>query len=296
MRRQGEVRSRMEVAVSTRPWAMQGFEPARRLDESSLVLHDFANSLNQLAAGTVKLYCKRLLWLQSRIPCPLTRATLTDFNRVFADLTKYRHPSTVNGVRSAAKAWLRFLGRGDEAREIKIVSVRWLPRNPPSPELMDRCFDACRTARESALLHGLYSFAFRCFEASQTKASEVDMGEGKIRVWGKGGVPDYAVAWPRRDEALRALHRHLNGRILGSIFNLEHSGIRWIVTRVGNRVGVRLRPHLLRHAGAASLFRQNADIYSVKTWLRHRRIETTMGYTHLTHYDLIARAREKEWR
>ncbi len=286
----------MEATVPTRPWITRELEPAKRLDGSSPVLHDFANSMNQLAAGTVRLYCKRLLWLQGRIPCPLIQATLTDFNRVFADLTKYRHPSTVNGVKSAAKAWLRFLGRDGEAAKIKIVSVRWLPRNPPNPELMDRCFDACRTARESALLHGLYSFAFRCFEASQTKASEVDMGEGKIRVWGKGGVPDYAVAWPRRDDALRSLRRHLNGRILGSIYNLEHSGIRWIVTRVGNRAGVRLRPHLLRHAGATSLIKQGADIHLIQVWLRHRRIQTTISYTHLTHYDLIARASEKKWR
>lgn len=286
----------METADSTHPLTVAGFELAEQLDENSPILHDFANSLNQLAAGTVNLYYHRLLWLQERVPCPLTGATLTDYNRVFAEFTKYLHPSTMNGIKSAAKAWLRFLERGDEAKKIKIVSVRWLPRNPPNPEQIDQCFDACRTRREYALLHGLYSFAFRCFEASQTKASEVDLDEGKVRVWGKGGVPDYAVAWPRRDDALRSLHRHLDGRILGSIYNLEHSGIRWIITRIGNRCGVRLRPHLLRHAGASSLIKQGADIRLVQVWLRHHRIQTTMSYTHLTHYDLIARAREKEWK
>lgn len=269
-----------------------------QLDEGNPTLHDFSNSLSSLAAKTVKLYSKRLLWLQARIPCPLAQATLPDFNKVFADLATHRHPSTVNGVKSSAKAWLRFLGRDDEADKIKIVAVRWLPRNPPPPEIIDKCFDVCRTPRESALLHGLYSFGLRCSEASHVRACDIDLNDGRVRVWGKGGVPDYAVAWPRRDDALRSLRRYLRdyGQGQNSIYNLEHSGILWIITRVGNRVGIKLRPHLLRHAGATSLIKQGADISSVQVWLRHRLISMTMGYIHLTHRDLIVRAQEKEWR
>lgn len=267
-----------------------------RLDESNPTLHDFANSLSSLAAGTVNLYHKRLLWLQARIPCPLAQATLLDFNKVFADLAAQRHPSTVNGVKSSVKAWLRFLGRDDEAAKIKIVAVRWLPRNPPAPELIDKCFDACRTPRESALLHGLYSFGLRCTEASRIKTPDIDLDDGRVRVWGKGGIPDYAVAWPRRDDALRSLRRYLRDCGQGPIYNLEHSGILWIITRVGDRAGVKLRPHLLRHAGATSLIKQGADISSVQVWLRHHLIQMTMGYIHLTHRDLIVRAQEREWR
>jgi site-specific recombinase XerD len=52
---------------------------------------------------------------------------------------------------------------------------------------------------------------------------------------------------------------------------------------------VKVTPHALRHTAATELLRLGAGLYDVSRFLRHRRIETTTRYIHLTTEDLAER-------
>ena len=124
---------------------------------------------------------------------------------------------------------------------------------------------------------------------------QIDWGQGGVWVRGKDGRVGLAVFWPRREEAMDALRDHLNGRSLGSIFPTR----KWcwlLVRRAGRRAGIPLHPHLLRHSAARNLLLQGVDVRFVQAWLRHASIEMTQRYTKVEPHDLIARAREREWR
>jgi site-specific recombinase XerD len=125
---------------------------------------------------------------------------------------------------------------------------------------------------------------------------DVDWEEGRIRIIGKGGNVDCLVFWNRRDETIATLREWLNGRVAGPLFPFSDRYARRLVQRAGARVGVKLWPHLLRHAGITNLIRQNGNLGYVNVHARHVRLDTTKRYLHLTKPDLIRLAQEREWR
>lgn len=56
--------------------------------------------------------------------------------------------------------------------------------------------------------------------------------------------------------------------------------INWIITNAGNRVDLKLYPHLLRHSHATHFYEATQDVLVVKESLGHRNIQNTMAYTH----------------
>jgi site-specific recombinase XerD len=60
---------------------------------------------------------------------------------------------------------------------------------------------------------------------------------------------------------------------------LQENGIQWLLRRYGERVGIRLKPHQLRHTYARQLTEAGVDVTRVGKLLGHAQIATTMIYT-----------------
>jgi integrase/recombinase XerC len=58
--------------------------------------------------------------------------------------------------------------------------------------------------------------------------------------------------------------------------------VRYIVMRVGLRVGVRVNPQILRHTFATHLLDHGADIRMIQKMLGHISLKTTQAYTHVS--------------
>jgi site-specific recombinase XerD len=58
--------------------------------------------------------------------------------------------------------------------------------------------------------------------------------------------------------------------------------VRYIVTRVGLRVGIRVNPQVLRHTFATHLLDHGADIRMIQKMLGHISLKTTQAYTHVS--------------
>jgi len=58
--------------------------------------------------------------------------------------------------------------------------------------------------------------------------------------------------------------------------------VRWVVMRVGLKVGLRVTPQLLRHTFATHLLDHGADIRMIQEMLGHVSVSTTQKYTHVS--------------
>ena len=159
-------------------------------------------------------------------------------------------------------------------------------RHPPGDEVADR--------RDRAILEVLYATGVRVAELAGLDMEDTDLGEGSVRVLGKGRkeriVPlgDEAADWVRRywAEGRPAL---LHGRSSVWLFvntrggRLSRVGFWKLLKAYGVQAGLRahLSPHVLRHSFATHLLERGADLRAIQTMLGHADLTTTQIYTHV---------------
>lgn len=151
--------------------------------------------------------------------------------------------------------------------------------------------------RDRAILETLYGCGIRASELVGLDAGDVELREGFLRVFGKGGkervVPVAGAATRALDEYARRARPHLKpvkatsrqdpaamflsvrGRRLG------RQTVHAIVRRYGGLVGLDLHPHTLRHSFATHMLAGGADLRALQEMLGHADITTTQVYTHV---------------
>jgi integrase/recombinase XerC len=150
--------------------------------------------------------------------------------------------------------------------------------------------------RDRAILETMYSAGLRVSEVVGMNDGDLDLGEGLVRIRGKGRRERFS---PLGSFALKALTRWLGKRTLSPkeptnelapIFTNRFG--RRLTTRSVARMlekylktsGLDLRttPHTLRHSFATHLLDRGADIRSVQELLGHKSLVTTQIYTHVS--------------
>jgi len=128
----------------------------------------------------------------------------------------------------------------------------------------------------------LYTLGLRISELSSLKLE--DIKDEWIRVLGKGNkhrdIPLLLTTKELIDDYLSTSTRkkfifEKNGE------KLSENSLRYIVTKVFRRVGLKVTPHQLRHSYATELLNANAPISDVSELLGHSSMATTQIYTKL---------------
>lgn len=152
--------------------------------------------------------------------------------------------------------------------------------------------------RDRLIFELLYGSGLRISELCRLDLLDVDLGEGWLRIHGKGNkqrqVPVTGKAREALDRYLPVRQVHHDGETaLFTNFRgrrLSDRGARGIVTFyarfVGGNAGV--HPHTLRHAFATHLLAEGADLRAIQELLGHAQLSTTQKYTQLALPDLIA--------
>ena len=152
--------------------------------------------------------------------------------------------------------------------------------------------------RDRTLFELIYSCGLRVSEAAELDLSQIFLGEGLIRVRGKG---DKERLVPLGDEAERWLKAYLAGArpllarhpsTSDRVFlnnrgeGLSRKGMWKRFRGIAEKADVDGKIHTLRHSFATHLLKGGADLRSVQELLGHADISTTQIYTHLDHRDL----------
>ncbi len=259
-----------------------------------------------MSDNTLAAYRRDLTALRRALGTPLREASAASLEAVLA--TRFESGSS---ARSAAR-WLSSVRRfyrqavasgrlhTDPSAGLKSPRLgRPLPKTL-SEQDVERLLaapdtDTVRGLRDRTMLELLYATGLRVSELVSLTPSAVNLRQGVVRVFGKGGkerlVPlgEQAAAWLTRYLAARtemvggaplqgaALFPSNRGRAM-TRQTFWHA-IRKYALRAG--IAAPVSPHVLRHAFATHLINHGADLRAVQLMLGHADLSTTQIYTHV---------------
>ncbi len=153
--------------------------------------------------------------------------------------------------------------------------------------------------RDRALFSVLYSTGCRLSELLQMNIDEIDLGEGRVLVHGKGGKDRFVFLTkharkslelyiPMRENLVKK--RRIAGRDADAVFvnkngkRLTPQGVHYIFHTYMRMLGIEkhVTPHTFRHTFATHILDNNAGIRVVQELLGHASISTTQIYSHVS--------------
>jgi len=208
---------------------------------------------------------------------------------------------SIQRLLSSVRSFYRYLlreGRASHNPGDGVSAPRTTRRLPDTldPDEMGRLLedgaDDDASVRDRAMAELLYSSGLRLAELVALDTGNVDLGEGLVRVTGKGGrervvpVGRKALAalraWLERRPGLAAADEHAlfvsrRGR------RLAHRSVQARLRRLADVQGLgrNVHPHMLRHSFASHILESSGDLRAVQELLGHADIGTTQIYTHL---------------
>lgn len=219
-------------------------------------------------------------------------------------------PATVNTRLSAARGFLRWLGKrgivpvhlGDAIEYVR--EPRLLPKSilehTEVRRLLTRIDTSCPTGiRDRAMLEVLYTTGIRANELVTLRLSSVDWDQATALVLGKGNKERVV---PLGKTALRWLENYVKGVrpfwirdvtenalwLTGRGQKIGYESLLKMVHRQARRGGLpeTVTPHSFRRSCTTELIRSGANLWHVKELLGHESLETLEHYARLTINDL----------
>ncbi len=265
----------------------------------------------QMSAHTCRNYSRDIaqflaFWDQERGSRPLAAVSYRELRAFLARGLRTHRKTTVARKLSALRTFFKYLQRQGV-----------LPQNParlaPSPKLdkslphfltVDEAFhllaqprkDNFGSLRDRAILEVFYGGGLRLAELAGLNLADLDLGEGVLRVWGKGGKERLAFLGKPAKAALAAylprreqVARQGAGPEQPALFinprggRLSTRGVARVVGKWAKKAGLSqaLTPHGLRHSFATHLLEGEADLRAVQELLGHAQISSTQRYLHV---------------
>ncbi|MBI1362932.1 MAG: site-specific tyrosine recombinase XerD [Proteobacteria bacterium] len=210
---------------------------------------------------------------------------------------------------SALKQYFRYLIARDVLKKdpMQDIAMPKLPRSLPKALTKEEVksllaaqeCDAPESIRARAILETLYATGLRVSELIKLKTTDLQDGERRtLRITGKGSktrmVPLGKMATDVLEMYIRKSRPIFDKKKTDWLFPsrsgrpLTRQRLFQIVREAGQKVGMDLSPHHLRHTFATHLLENDADLRSVQLMLGHADVATTQIYTHV----LESRARK----
>lgn len=157
--------------------------------------------------------------------------------------------------------------------------------------------DEFQDRRDKLIIDLFYQTGVRVSELVEIKDSDIDMGRGMLRVFGKRRkerlIP-IGGKLLKEIEAYKAKRNTEVGKTSGLFVRkngekMYRRGVYDVVHRSLTKVSSlkKRSPHVLRHTFASTMLNNGADIYAVKALLGHSSLAATEVYTHSSFAKLI---------
>jgi len=237
---------------------------------------------------------KKLADFLKRSPDTATAEDLRRFQLYLVD--QGTSPITINATICGLKFFFSItLGRSELMLKMQTVQV---PQKLPvvlSRDEVTRLIAAAPNLKSQTALSVAYATGLRVSEVIGLKVTDIDSKRMTLRVeQGKGRKDRYAMMPPLLLERLRAWWRLANsqGKMLpgGWLFpgmnptnplTARQLNRAIVIAAETAKLDKRVSMHTLRHSFATHLLEQKVDIRLIQVMLGHKKLETTVVYTHV---------------
>jgi len=253
--------------------------------------------MRKLELKTRTTYLRAVTKLATFLKRSPDTATVEDLRRFQLYLVDHgTSPITINATICGLKFFFGVtLGRSELMVKMQTVQV---PQKLPvvlSRDEVARLIAAAPNLKSQTALSLAYATGLRVSEVVALKVTDIDSKRMTLRVeQGKGRKDRYAMLPPVLLERLRAWWRlaHSQGKMLpGGWLFPGLNPVESLTTRQLNRaihiaaatakIDKRVSMHTLRHSFATHLLEQKVDIRVIQVMLGHKKLETTVVYTHV---------------
>ena len=157
--------------------------------------------------------------------------------------------------------------------------------------------DEFQDRRDKLIIDLFYQTGVRVSELVEIKDSDIDMGRGMLRVFGKRRKERLIPIGGKLLKEIEAYKAKRNTEVgkISDLFvrkngeKMYRRGVYDVVHRSLTKVSSlkKRSPHVLRHTFASTMLNNGADIYAVKALLGHSSLAATEVYTHSSFAKLI---------
>jgi integrase/recombinase XerC len=263
-----------------------------------------------LSAHTLRNYAKDVsqflsFWEGNQPGQSLHMASYRHIRSFLAGSLKGKSKSTMARKLSALRTFFKFLQRRGVLEQNPARLAPSPKADQPLPRFLsvDEVFHllgqmgedtAFKGLRDRAILELFYSGGLRLSELTGLDLDGLNLGDGLVKVWGKGAKERLAfLGKPARTamEAylpLRQQFLHKKSLTAAALFlnnrgsRLSSRGVARVVEKWSRLAGLSgsFSPHALRHSFATHLLEGHADLRAVQELLGHASISSTQRYLH----------------
>ena len=148
----------------------------------------------------------------------------------------------------------------------------------------------------------LLQTGIRVSELVNIRLSDIEISErkGTLAVIGKGNVKR---TLPLNKDVRKAIERYLPERpegdtdhlLIGQRGSLKRNAINLILSHYGDRLNIKVTPHMIRHTLGHTLVKQQIEITTIQQIFGHSNIQTTNIYTVTTDKEMVQALENVEW-
>ena len=255
-----------------------------------------AKRIDGLSAKTIENYRYTLGIFAEQVDRAVTMFSVDDLREYISYLSETRGLrdgsllTHINTLRSFF-GWLTVEDIIRKNPMLKIKSPRLdraRSRHALSQEQLERLRDACKTYKERALVEFLASSGCRLSEVSGIRMEDVNWRDRSVVVHGKGNKSRKVYFSVRAKLMLEEyIARRKGGDALFASVKtpypaMQPRAIQRALGLIGDRVGLHVHPHLLRHTFATLALAGGMDITVIQRLLGHEDTKTTLIYAELS--------------
>jgi len=207
------------------------------------------------------------------------------------DITPYRYKIISNSKKTIAKklsairSFVKYC-QNQKNINIKLISADSIkvPKSLPKPieyKYIDEILEECGM-EDRLIISMLYALGLRISELASVKLE--DIKDGWITIYGKGNkARELPIIPPLQKMLDNYIELNSPKKYLFEKSNtpLNQAQLRYKITKVFKKHGIKVTPHQLRHSFASHLLNSGARIADVSELLGHATMATTQIYTKL---------------
>ena len=244
------------------------------LNNTPLNIDEFCEYLQKYSRqNTATTYANALVdyhrWLGSKSPTKENAQRFIDHMKKMG-----KSPNTIATRANAIRRWFKW--RGEEI-SLDAPTPHIAPPEYVTKEQLHLMINACQGPLEKILIIGLFDTACRINEWLTITVDDINWEGKMVKVVRKGG----REAWVNiSDPCVEALSEWLDERKGNSrdvFMDIDYNMANRVIRRIGDRVGINIHAHMLRHSRAIQMLLDGADMYVVQQTLGHVDIATTMN-------------------